>query len=422
MMNIVGESLSVNSEEITEGESLFSQLMDSSVAGETDAEGTEENETSDVLKYLSGVVTGQLTLSREPQKMESEHVVAVEIEQDIKGRKELILPNAPIISEVDKTLLSDSELDGTNQVLGDKGLLNPTQETFKVLPLSKEVAPSELKEVEPLLKDITSIKANILNQRSNEMFNQTTDGEKLASSLMNKLSATKGEKAGVQAIGVFNHREILDETSQLANLSGQPIEGEINVEMDGNKNATFSEFSPLKEERVTTTDYKAQPGLTNGEIRSEFSQMKTTETPNTSTQTVVWENQSEFEELMIRESSMMKDGDKTTMVIKLKPYTLGEMKISLEMNDGKLKALIQLEESESKKIVEESLKMLHGELKTSIIEVEQMQPSSKDGSNYEENRQQQKSHYEDDKHRSKDKDEFEQLLNELNHSNVEILV
>lgn len=422
MMNIVGESLSVNSEEITEGESLFSQLMDSSVAGETDAEGTEENETSDVLKYLSGVVTGQLTLSSEPQKMESEHVVAVEIEQDIKGRKELILPNAPIISEVDKTLLSDSELDGTNQVLGDKGLLNPTQETFKVLPLSKEVAPSELKEVEPLLKEITSIKANILNQRSNEMFNQTTDGEKLASSLMNKLSAIKGEKAGVQAIGVFNHREILDETSQLANLSGQPIEGEINVEMDGNKNATFSEFRPLKEERVTTTDYKAQPGLTNGEIRSEFSQMKATETPNTSTQTVVWENQSEFEELMIRESSMMKDGDKTTMVIKLKPYTLGEMKISLEMNDGKLKALIQLEESESKKIVEESLKMLHGELKTSIIEVEQMQPSSKDGSNYEENRQQQKSHYEDDKHRSKDKDEFEQLLNELNHSNVEILV
>lgn len=140
--------------------------------------------------------------------------------------------------------------------------------------------------------------------------------------------------------------------------------------------------------------------------------------------TVRWDNKTEFEELMVKHASLMKDGDSTNLVIKLKPYSLGEMRISLEFKDGQLRGLIQLEKDDAKKIVEESLKMLQGEIKNSIIEVEQMATPFRDGGNLKDDSQQKGYPEENSKqrHASDEENLFEEALREVSSSGLELRV
>ena len=432
-LNLLGENADVKMEGEAENQSLFSQLMDSEITGDGETSESESKEPNEALVNLSGMIMPQPILTRLPEyeeaagegvldleKLNTEINIEVTETQLPKAEGENTLPsiskspNAPIVSELDNHVFSTPSADVQNKELMNIETLNMTTPTLEEVPQIEASLINQSLNESATVFNKDKLKPNTSLSLNQEELKQQGENDKLASSVLKDLTPLKTDKLEIQTLSVVNHREILDKTLEVTDSLEESLNGEMSAE--------FNQMFSQKKDELVAVDYKSQSVMLNGITRSDYTQPKVVETTSLSTQNVVWENQSEFEELMIKQSSMMKDGDKTTMVINLKPYTLGEMRISLEMRDGKLKALIQLEEAESKKVVEESLKMLQGDLKTSIIEVEQMYSSSKDGKNYDENQSRQQRHHEDNNRHKQDGNEFEKLMDDLRHSGVEILV
>lgn len=396
----VATSSSENQTSNEENGALFSELMDSGLELNASQEAEETQKATEQAEVDLMSMMGQMPII----------VPTMEANEE----KPLLIDNVTIENQEGTELRGELSTLATNQTqqLGSEW---NTQESSTVSPADGEIMLDSL--------TMTEIEEQVVKAvQFQQVSNQALSKENIKWTEAPKLISDNDE-AGLELIaGVPVSSEPTENPYDLLKNPVTRVIETVTLEAEVHSEAQTQAFTEMTKESV-----EPLPDLKISNTVEGFSQVAqpTTTAKEVITQptTVKWENQLEFEELMIKQASLLKEGESTNLVIKLKPYTLGEMQISLEMKDGQLKGLIELENIEAKKIVEENLKMLQGDLKNSIIEVEQMSPQLKDGGEYEGNSQKEQRFKEEEKRKqTSEQENFKELLNESREVAVELVV
>lgn len=91
---------------------------------------------------------------------------------------------------------------------------------------------------------------------------------------------------------------------------------------------------------------------------------------NEDNSTVKWDNQAEFVKETVEQAKLLKDGEQTTITMKLRPESLGEVDVKMQLKDGVLNTVIVVEQMATKETLEQALKTLNIDFKNSAINID----------------------------------------------------
>ncbi len=313
----------------------------------------DEKEPAEKEKDAGNVTQVPFHLMTEKTAMQSISVEETEIPVD--GLK-ILAEKSPDLAEV-MNGLNPAELEAK----GKTGNLMNQIETAEVMQESKTGTDKDNTETRPedfiheltkasektdLLKTSDEARPSLIDAISEESKGHVSES-KGKEELSRKPLNSEAKEATTQAVKDFKNAEKM--------IIPQNMESSVNLEKKTAKSETEGTL-------------KAEENLAQMQVEKSVETVKASPVKESVTKTDFSQNLEKATDEILRSMETMRDGDKTTMKLKLHPEELGKMEITLTMEEGRLSGKILLDNHEARQLFNQKMDELNETLSRNNVQ------------------------------------------------------